>query len=175
MQEIMGDIIAWREELQRRYRHPAFSLPGPTLNLGYIHGGDNPNRICGDCELHLDLRLLPGMSADNVRSELSSRVAAVADRRGLGWEVEPLFASIPPAETPATSAIVQTGEALTGYKAEAVCFGTEAPFFGQLGMETLILGPGDLAQAHQPDEYLEENRIPPTLDLLRGLIRHFCR
>ena len=36
MQEIMGDLIAWREALERRYHHPAFALPSPTLNLGYI-------------------------------------------------------------------------------------------------------------------------------------------
>ena len=53
-------------------------------------------------------------------------------------------------------------------------FGTEAPFLNQLGLETIILGPGNLAQAHQPDEYLETARIPPTLELLRALIRRFC-
>lgn len=174
MQEIMGDLMAWCETLAQRYHHPAFALPSPTVNLGYIHGGDNFNRICGDCELHLDLRILPGMQAENVRSELAGRVAAIADRRGLEWEVDPLFASIPPVATPQESAIVEAGEALTGHKAEAVSFGTEAPFFQQLGMETLILGPGNLAQAHQPDEYLEVARIPPTLDLLRGMIRRFC-
>jgi len=175
MQEIMGGLMAWREELERRYRHPAFALPSPTVNLGYIHGGDNFNRICGDCELHLDLRVLPGMGTEDLRSELAGRVAAIAGRRGLEWEVDPLFASIPPAETPWESAIVRAGEMLTGHTADAVSFGTEAPFFNRLGMETLILGPGNLAQAHQPDEYLEVSRIPPTLELLREMIRRFCR
>jgi len=175
MQEVMGDLMAWREELARRYRHPAFAIPSPTLNLGHIHGGDNPNRICGDCALYLDLRVLPGMRAEDLRSELADRVAAIAGRRGLEWEVAPLFAGIPPAETPRESAIVAVGEALTGHVAEAANFGTEAPFFNQLGMDTLILGPGNLAQAHQPDEYLEAARIPPTLELLRGMIRRFCR
>jgi acetylornithine deacetylase len=175
MQEVMGDIVAWRAELRERYRHPAFAVPGPTVNLGHIHGGDNPNRICGDCELHLDLRVLPGMSADDLRAELGERVALIAGRRGLEWEVEPLFKGIPPAETPEESAIVKAGESLTRHAAEAVGFGTEAPFFSRLGMETLILGPGDVAQAHQPDEYLEAARIPPTLELLRGLIRRFCQ
>jgi len=175
MQEVMGDLMAWREEIERRYQHPAFALPSPTLNLGHIHGGDNFNRICGDCELHLDLRVLPGMRTEDVRSELASRVAAIAGRRGLEWEVEPLFTSIPPVETPRESAIVKAGEQLTGHAAEAVSFGTEAPFFNQLGMETLILGPGNLAQAHQPDEYLEVGRIPRTLELLRGMIRSFCQ
>ncbi|MCB2261778.1 MAG: acetylornithine deacetylase [Candidatus Thiosymbion ectosymbiont of Robbea hypermnestra] len=175
MQEVMGDLMAWREELGQRHRHPAFTIPGPTLNLGRIHGGVNPNLICGDCELHLDLRLLPDMRAEDLRAELTHRVAAIADRRGLEWQVAPLFPGIPPTETPRESAIVEAGEALTGHTAEAANFGTEAPFFNQLGMETLILGPGNLAQAHQPDEYLETARIPPTLELLKGMIRRFCR
>lgn len=175
MQEVMGDIMVWRAELMERYRHPAFAVPGPTVNLGHIHGGDNPNRICGDCALHLDLRVLPGMRAEDLRAELAQRVAAIAGRRSLEWEVEPLFAGIPPAETPAESAIVRAGEDLTGHVAEAVSFGTEAPFFNRLGMETLVMGPGDVAQAHQPDEYLEVARISPTLALLRGLIRRFCQ
>jgi acetylornithine deacetylase len=56
-----------------------------------------------------------------------------------------------------------------------VSFGTEAPFLNRLAMETLVLGPGDIAQAHQPDEYLALERIPPTLDLLRAFIRRFCQ
>jgi acetylornithine deacetylase len=175
MHEVLGDIKIWRAELQERFRHPAFAVPGPTVNLGHIHGGDNPNRICGDCELHLDLRVLPGMSADDLRTELAVRVAGIAGRLGLAWEVQPLFEAVPPAETPAESAIVKAGEDLTGHAAEAVSFGTEAPFFNRLGMETLVMGPGDVAQAHQPDEYLETARIAPTLELLRALIRRFCR
>lgn len=175
MQEIMGDIMIWRTELAQRYSHPVFTVSSPTVNLGHIHGGDNPNRICGDCELLLDLRVLPGMRAEDLRAELAARVALIAERRDLQWEVEPLFVGIPPAETPAESAIVKAGESLTGHAAEAVSFGTEAPFFNQLGMETLVLGPGDVAQAHQPDEYLDAARIPPTLELLRGLIRRFCQ
>ena len=62
----MGEIIAWREELKRQHLHPAFAVPSPTINLGHIHGGDSANRICGNCELHLDLRVLPGMAADLV-------------------------------------------------------------------------------------------------------------
>ncbi len=174
MHEALTAILAWREELQRTHRHPAFKVPYPTINPGHIHGGDNPNRICGECELHLDLRVLPGLDPAELRAELARRVSEVADRRGLAWTVAPLFGAIPPVETPADSAIVRAGESLTGHAAESVSFGTEAPFFDQLGMQTLILGPGDIAQAHQPDEYLALARIAPTLALLRNLIRQFC-
>jgi acetylornithine deacetylase len=174
MHEALVSILAWRDELKKGHRHPAFPIPHPTINLGHIHGGDNPNRICGECELHLDLRVLPGLDPEDLRAELSRRVAQVADRRGLAWSVAPLFEAIPPVETPAGSAIVQAAERLTGHSAEAVSFGTEAPFLNRLGLETLILGPGDIAQAHQPDEFLSMDRIPPTLELLRALIRRFC-
>ncbi|GAB0147704.1 acetylornithine deacetylase [Marichromatium sp. PS1] len=174
MHEVIGALLAWREELRQGHHHPAFAIPTPTLNLGHIHGGDNPNRICGECELLIDLRLLPGMSVETVRAALAERVAGVATRRGLGWTVAPLFEAIPPAETAADAAIVRACERLTGHPAEAVNFGTEAPFFNQLGMDTVVLGPGDIAQAHQPDEFLALERIPPTLALLRGLIREFC-
>jgi len=174
MHEVLTEILAWRDHLQRTHRNPAFPIAWPTINAGHIHGGDNFNRICGDCELHLDLRVLPGLDPDALRAELAARVAAVAERRGLGWEVVPLFPSIPPAETAAGAAIVAVAETLTGHAAEAASFATEAPFFNRLGMQTLVLGPGDLAQAHQPDEYLDGARIAPTLDLLRGLIARFC-
>ncbi len=174
MHEVLTAVLAWREELRRAHRHPAFKIPYPTINLGHIHGGDNPNRICGDCELHLDLRVLPGLDPADLRAELSRRVGEVGQRRGLQWSVVPLFESIPAAETPAESAIVRASEALTGHPAEAVSFGTEAPFLNRLGMDTVVLGPGDIAQAHQPDEYLSLDRIAPTLELLRALIRRFC-
>jgi acetylornithine deacetylase len=174
MHDVLTALIAWRDELKHRHNNPAFPISWPTLNLGYIHGGDNPNRICGHCELHVDLRVLPGLEPAALRAEMADRVAAVAKARKLGWEVEPLFQSIPPAETAASSAIVSAAEELTGHSAEAVSFGTDAPFFNQLGMETVVLGPGDVDQAHQPDEFLALDRIPPTLALLKALIRRFC-
>ncbi len=55
-----------------------------------------------------------------------------------------------------------------------MAFGTEGPYLNELGMDTIILGPGDIDQAHQPDEYLGLDRIEPTLEVLHGLIRRFC-
>jgi acetylornithine deacetylase len=170
----IGEILRWREELQQRYRNAAFDVPVPTLNLGHIHGGDNPNRICGACELHIDIRPLPGMSLDELRAELDARLRRVLPAHGFTLETFPLFCGIPATETPAESAIVKAAERLTGHTAANVAFGTEAPFLNQLGMNTIILGPGDIAQAHQPDEYIEVARIEPTLDLLRKFIYQFC-
>jgi len=174
MYHVIGALLAWRDELQTRYHHPLFHIPIPTLNLGYIHGGDNPNRICGDCELSIDLRPLRGMELDELRMMLQQRVTQAIAGRGLDIEFIPLFRGIAAMETAATAEIVNIVEQLTQQTAQTVAFGTEAPFLQQLGMETLILGPGDIAQAHQPDEFIALDRIQPTLEILTKLVQHFC-
>ena len=174
MHRVLGELLHWRGELQARYRNPQFEVPVPTLNLGHIHGGDNPNRICAYCELQIDIRPLPGMELDSLRAELEQRLRSLLKDSGLQLEISRLFDGIPAVETPAAAPIVQAAEALTGCPAGAVAFGTEAPYFNQLGMQTLVLGPGDIDQAHQPDEYLALKRIQPYVDLLRSLIDRFC-
>ena len=174
MHLVIGEILAWRRELQSRYCNPLFEVDVPTLNLGHIHGGDNPNRICGQCELQIDLRPLPGMQLDALRGELAARLEQLLDKSELKLELIPSFAGIPAMETDADAAIVRTAEALTGYPAGAVAFGTEAPYLNRLGAESIILGPGDIDQAHQPDEYLGLERIQPMIDILQQLIKRFC-
>lgn len=174
MQQALGALLDFRTELQACHCNPLFHVPVPTMNLGYIHGGDNPNRICGHCELHIDVRPLPGMNMLELRDMLKERLGQAVTLPGLSLAVEPLFAGTPPMETPADSPLVRATEALTGHAAEAVPFGTEGPYLRELGMDVVVLGPGDIAQAHQPDEYLAMDRIEPTLALLRALIQRFC-
>ena len=69
---------------------------------------------------------------------------------------------------------MRAAEQLSGHSAGAVAFGTEAGFMQQLGMETIVMGPGSIDVAHQPDEYLAHDQIKPAVALLRGLIRKFC-
>ena len=170
MHRVVGELLAWREELQRRHSSPAFRVPVPTLNLGIIRGGDAPNRICGECEIQFDLRPLPGMEPEALRRELRERLERALTGRGLELYTETLFPGTTPMATDPGAAIVQAAEELTGHPAESVAFGTEGPYLADMGMETVILGPGDIDQAHQPDEYLAVDRLEPYTDLLRGLI-----
>ena len=174
MHSVINELIRWRTELQAEHRNPLFDVPVPTLNLGHIHGGDNPNRICADCELHIDLRPLPGMEIEALRHTLQTRLSKVIEGTGLELDCHPLFEGTPAMETDAASGIVLATEALTGYSAAAVAFGTEGPYFNSMGIDTVVLGPGDIDQAHQPDEYLACERIEPTIELLKQLIHRFC-
>ena len=174
MHTAIGAVLAWRGELQARNINEVFAVPVPTLNLGHIHGGDNPNRICADCELQLDLRPLPGMDIAALREELHHRISQSLADTGIDVRFAALFDGIPAMETPAGAGIVRLAERLTGHAAGAAAFATEAPYLAELGMETVVLGPGDIAQAHQPDEYLAMDRLEPTVNMLKALIKTVC-
>ncbi len=174
MHQALDELIIWRGELQARYRNPLFAVEVPTVNLGHIHGGDNPNRICAECELHFDIRPLPGMDLDELRGEIERRIGARLQDSGLTFERVSLFEGTPAMETPADSAIVRAAEKLTGCTAGAVAFGTEGPYMNQMGMQTVILGPGSIDQAHQPDEFLALDQVEPGRQIIRELVARFC-
>ncbi len=174
MHSVMSELLVYRGELQARYRNPGFQVDLPTMNLGCIHGGDNPNRICAECELHFDLRALPGMDNDELRTAIDRRLRPIAERSGTDIVLSELFAGVEPFEQEAHSELVRVCERLTGHQSEAVAFATEAPFLQSLGMDTLVLGPGSINQAHQPDEFIDIQQLAPAVDILSGLIQRFC-
>ncbi|MHA6198331.1 acetylornithine deacetylase [Pseudomonas wadenswilerensis] len=174
MHEVMGAMKDLRRQWQREYNNAQFTVPQPTMNFGCIHGGDNPNRICGQCALEFDLRPLPGMDPQVLRAAIRSKLAPLAEQHQVRIDYAPLFPEVPPFEQSAEGELVQLAERLTGHAAAAVAFGTEAPYLQRLGCETIVLGPGDIACAHQPGEYLELSRLAPTVRLLRELIQHYC-
>lgn len=174
MHAVINALLAWRAELQRQYHNHDFKPPAPTMNLGRIRGGDSANRICAECELSLDLRILPGMSVAECRQRLHDTVRGAVAGKDLRLEFSSVFDGTPPMRTARDSEIVRISEKLSGRAARAVAYGTEGPFFNELGMETVILGPGDIEVAHRPNEYLPIDRIAPMIDIVTRLTRHFC-
>ena len=174
MHEVMRTLLEWRGSLQEKFSNEKFNVPVPTLNFGSIHGGDSPNRICAECELKIDIRLLPRMQISEVRQQLRRTVTQALAGSGLTVEFDEVFPGTPPMETDPLSEIVTVAEKLTGHAAGTVNFGTEGPYLNSLGMDTVVLGPGDIDQAHQANEYIEQARIRPMQDLLKKMITHFC-
>ena len=174
MHAVMSDLIQYRGQLKTRYSDDLFEVAYPTLNLGCIHGGDSPNRICGKTELHFDLRMTPGGDNANIRGELEQRMALLADQLSLKISMQALINAVAPFEQAADCELVRVAEKLSGHQAQAVAFATEAPFLQRLGMETIVMGPGSIDRAHQPDEYLELEQIEPCIALLTNCIRHYC-
>ena len=174
MHAVMSELMLFRQQLKRDYRDASFVIDYPTMNFGCIHGGDNPNRICGRCELEFDLRALPGMSNQSLMTEIAQRLPSIEEKTGTKIQLNSLFPDVPSFYTPVESAIIKACESLTKRPAQTVAFATEGPFLNQMGMETLVLGPGSIDQAHQPNEFMALDQIQPMQKVIRGLIERFC-
>jgi len=174
MYQFMTALYAYRDKIQQQYNDPAFTIPTPTMNLGHIHGGDNSNRICGACTLLIDIRFLPAMSFETLQTDLEQLAAEVAEARGLGLTTQTFGDGMPAMDTDEASEIAQYLTHITGKKTGSVAFGTEAPYYNSMQTETIVIGPGSINQAHQPDEFLPLTHIDPTIKMLEELIDRFC-
>ena len=174
MHKVITKLLILKEQLKNKYSINYFEIPHPTLNLGNIHGGDNANRICGCCEMHIDMRPLPGLSVQELQALLLDAIYDINQQYPNSVSVIDLHEPIPAFTGSTDSALVKLAENIAGQKAVAVNYCTEAPFIQQLGCETIVMGPGSINQAHQPDEYLAMEKIKPSQQIISNLIKASC-
>ncbi|ETX15634.1 acetylornithine deacetylase [Roseivivax halodurans JCM 10272] len=140
----------------------AFDPPCTNLHVGQIRGGTAHNITAKYCTFGLGARVVPGETLDQWRGKIE---AAAREIEGRMQAVRP-EARIAMAETFSLPVFVpeENGEAerlvrrITGENgpAGAVSFGTEASHFQAAGYSAVVCGPGDIAVAHQPDEYITQ-------------------
>ncbi|MGB2076412.1 acetylornithine deacetylase [Pseudoalteromonas tetraodonis] len=174
MHKVITKLLILKEQLKNKYSINHFKIPYPTLNLGNIHGGDNANRICGCCEMHIDMRPLPGLSVQELQALVLDATYDINQQYPNSVSVIDLHEPIPAFTGSTDSALVKLAENIAGQKAVAVNYCTEAPFIQQLGCETIVMGPGSINQAHQPDEFLAMEKIKPSQQIISNLIKASC-
>jgi acetylornithine deacetylase len=145
-------------------RDYGFNVPYSTLSTGVIHGGIAANVIPKQCEVQFDMRTLPSASADVLYSEIldyarkleaDMKKEDTAGRIEMTWE-----SSTDGLAAGEDEAIVQLAKKLSrNDKTGKVSYGTEAGLFQQIGIPTVICGPGDIAQAHAPDEFVALDQL----------------
>ena len=114
------------------------------------------------------------MNINSVRAEIRKRLTKITEPLNLTYEMSEIFTGIPAFFVRENSDLLRTAESLTGHNGITVGFGTEGPFLHDLGMDTIILGPGNIDQAHKPDEYMSTDMVNPTIEFLRKLISLYC-
>lgn len=174
MHQVISFLLEERKKLAAAFHCNDFIVPIPTLNLGHIHGGDNANRICGDCSLHYDLRLLPGMDLNGIRSTLRNRILDIATSLELTCEFSSLFDGVPALSSPVDTELVQQAQQITGQPSQSVTFATEGPYLQSLNMQTIILGPGDIAVAHRPNEFVSHADLLDASAIYTRFIERNC-
>jgi acetylornithine deacetylase len=161
-----AEIIAWGNRVNEANRAAApgllaaaFDPPFTTLHVGRIEGGTAHNITAGHCRFLFDFRVVPGERMEDWRDRylalLAERAAAMrAVHREAGISAEPYF-WLPPLSPEAGGAAEALARRLTGDNGRhVVSFGTEAGHFQAAGFSAVVVGPGDIARAHQADEFI---------------------
>ncbi len=155
-------------------------LGRPTLTVSLIRGGIRHNVVPPSCTIEFDRRIVPGEKPAAVRREIARILSEVrrAHPRFRATIDFGLFA--PPSEIPADTEVVRLADAaireLEGRRARhgALPGTTDARYLiGDAGIPTLILGPGDIAQAHGADEFVRVEDLHRAAAIYAGMLARF--
>lgn len=152
----------YAQQLAQSQSHPL--LGQPTLNVGKVAGGQSVNIVPDRCVLELERRLLPGEDGHQVlanceqflRSRLGATVQLTFEEPYL---VDPAMGTAPNAQI--ISALAQAQRAILDCEREVTGanYGTDGSKLAKAGIETVVCGPGDIAQAHTANEFVELEQI----------------
>ena len=163
--ETAAEIIVFVNALQQRLnaaaRHEGFEFPHTSVHVGRIEGGTAHNIIARDCEFLLEIRALPGVRATDLLGEIRAHCDAVLlpAMRAISADCAIVFDEI--FDTPALDErgnvhLAQAIMPLCGHRSPGrVGFCTEGGILQDIGVTTIVCGPGEIRVAHQPDEYVE--------------------
>jgi acetylornithine deacetylase len=182
--EIVQFLAGLAAELAARPPRPGsrdaeFEPPYTTISVGTIEGGTALNIIPKSCRFRWDCRVLPGTDdGDDVLRKVNS-FAAERVAPGLramspdGGVVTEMLVTVPPLAPEEGSPAEALALALTGEnRAGAVAYGSEAGLFQEAGIPAILCGPGDIAQAHQPNEFIARAQVDACDAFLRCVIDH---
>ncbi|NUS21592.1 MAG: M20/M25/M40 family metallo-hydrolase, partial [Mesorhizobium sp.] len=147
---------------------PAFEPAYSSLQAGVISGGQSVNIIPDSCALDLEARAIPGTDPVGLLAPVKARAEALAAR---GFQVEwtPISA-YPALSLPQDATLAALLGKLTGETPlAAVSYGTEAGLYQAAGLDAIICGPGDIARAHKPDEYILANELVACQRMIEAL------
>jgi len=155
-------------------QHPAFDPPYTTLNIGLIHGGSAKNVLAGECRFTLEWRPIPTQSSgymlnlfrtaiqEETQKDPEFQCEVDANRQDTGFETSP------------DSPLIKMLEQATGLGSGTVAFGTEAAQMMTLGSEAVVIGPGDIREAHRTGEFVPVHELERCAEILRQAVQQLC-
>lgn len=152
-----------------------FDPPWTTAHVGTIQGGTAHNITAKDCRFGMDFRAVPGENLSDWRDRYLARVREVeAEMQAIhpAARIDITEKFVVPGLKPEEEGEAETlVRAITGDNGgHVVSYGTEAGQFQERGYSAVICGPGDIAQAHQPDEYITKAQFEAGHDFMRRLL-----
>lgn len=183
--EYAARIISYIRHMAERMqacepRDYGFDVPFTTLQTGVISGGTAGNIVPRECVFQFEFRYLPGADPDALEREIkdyAERVILPEMHRtdpgtGISFETR---AEIPGLNTTEEEELTRLAQALSRNKsASKVAYATEGGLFQQAGIPAIICGPGSIAQAHKPDEYVTLEQVALCESFMERLLEQMC-
>lgn len=168
MNPILKILFEEYPKLLNRQNHPL--LGAPTLNIGQISGGSQPNIVADRCIIDLDRRTIPGETEQSVKLEIQT----LFRKQKLPLPSFSLIRSVPcpPLDTESSLPMVQSFLRATGKrKTHGVAYFTDASPISMGGTPALVFGPGNIAQAHAKDEFIEIKQLEKGQEMVEKFLR----
>lgn len=168
MADVLNAAVAEAARLTTGPFDPVFEPAYSSLQVGTIAGGQAINIIPDHCALELEARAIAGVDPASLLAPVKAAVEALM-ARGLDAEWTPISA-YPALSLSADASLAAMLRQLTGKEPlAAVSYGTEAGLYQQAGIEAIICGPGDIARAHKPDEFILTSELAACQRMMRAL------
>ncbi|GAC1468901.1 MAG: ArgE/DapE family deacylase [Isosphaeraceae bacterium] len=170
MAPIVNAIAAHAQELRASTPHPV--LGAPSLSIGRIEGGQSVNVVPDCCEIEIDRRVIPGERASDCVARVERAVRARIDNLEDVEFLSP-WVNMPPLSPESTSGqewverVISAISRVSGKipAQTGVPYGTDAGPLSEGGLPCLVFGPGDIAQAHTKDEWVELDQVRQAVDM----------
>ena len=181
---VSAKLISWLEKRMDNYAQGnildiRFDPPYSSVHVGMIHGGIAPNVIADNCSFFWDVRVIPGHDVNSVIMEFDEYCRIVEQ------EIRTKFPGfciitiedhppVPPLGTKDNSPVIPLIRKISGnYNLHTVAYAAEAGQFSNEGFETIICGPGDIAQAHRANEFITIDQLEKCLQMFEKLTEEF--
>ena len=175
---LVAELAAIDDELKALAEGPRFDPPYTNVSVALIDGGTARNITPKDCEITWMFRAVPATDT----KALIARIEKFTNEKALPAlrETHPdasiattQTSGVPPLNAPEGSPAVSLALKLAGQNETfAVSYGTEGGLFEEAGFSSVIIGPGDISQAHAPDEFIEESELEKCSEFLDHLADH---
>ncbi|MDH5750801.1 MAG: acetylornithine deacetylase [Deltaproteobacteria bacterium] len=182
MGRVLEQVARVTEECRgRRSLEEHFEIPYTTLSVGTIQGGSAINIIPNHCALALEYRFLPTEDPDYVFRQLEGHISEVLRPEFKKQHPEAdidirVTQHKPPMMLEPGSEVERAVLEIAGRNAaSAAPYYTEGAIYNQAGIPTVVCGPGDIGQAHRPNESISVEQMEQGLEYVRRLITRFCR
>jgi acetylornithine deacetylase len=165
---------------QRRAEGPfddAYDVPHTTASVNIVKGGIAGNTVADTCHVQFEFRTIGGDDPRAILKTIEDHVRRLeqemqSEDPSAHVEIKPI-ALVPGLDTPSDSEALGLAARLGGVpSADKVTYGTEAGLFDAVGIATVVCGPGDIAQAHSPDEFVEVEQIAACEQFMQALLDH---